>query len=346
MNQDLSIVQLMLNASWVVQAVVVLLMVVSVMSWAAIFRKVFSLKRVRAHNEDFEREFWSGTNLNDLYAAAAARWNLRVFANIAESETRHAAVVTQLAATVGVQPPVAQAGVYATTDLQAIYDQLIVLVNGSATGALRAGALIEETDITDLRRLSAQTTDEGSKAVIANLVSASVNHLGAFVRNLAAVGVTYQPLALTAEEFATMTNAAPGRGGMGQGKGNGNGMGGGNGACGADCTAKDYSRHVSSMMRTIVSSTTWAATSTPGTPNIVNKAVGLRVAKMDVARLLRIAAGAGFGQFLSYQVAPLLATGALQTVLEDFEDAPRPIHVVYPHARLLPTRTRAFIDFI
>ena len=61
----------MLNASWVVQAVVVLLMVVSVMSWAAIFRKVFSLKRVRTHNDDFEREFWSGTNLNDLYAAAA-----------------------------------------------------------------------------------------------------------------------------------------------------------------------------------------------------------------------------------------------------------------------------------
>jgi biopolymer transport protein TolQ len=71
MTQDLSIVQLMLNASWVVQAVVVLLLVVSVMSWAAIFRKVFSLKRVRAHNDEFEREFWSGTNLNDLYAAAA-----------------------------------------------------------------------------------------------------------------------------------------------------------------------------------------------------------------------------------------------------------------------------------
>ncbi|MDP2017016.1 LysR family transcriptional regulator [Hydrogenophaga sp.] len=58
------------------------------------------------------------------------------------------------------------------------------------------------------------------------------------------------------------------------------------------------------------------------------------------------AAGAGFGQFLSYQVAPLLKTGELQTVLENFEDAPRPIHVVYPHARLLPARTRAFIDFI
>ncbi len=150
---------------------------------------------------------------HDIYAAAAARWDLRVFANIAESEMRHAAALTQLAASVGVLPPAAKAGVYATADLQALYDQLLVLVNGSATGALRAGALIEETDIADLRRLSAQATDEGSKAVIANLVNASVNHLGAFVRNLAAAGVTYQPQVLTAEEFATMTSAAPGRAG-------------------------------------------------------------------------------------------------------------------------------------
>ena len=71
MNQDLSIVQLMLNASWVVQAVVAILVLVSVISWAAIFRKVFALKRVNAHTEDFDREFWSGANLNDLYAAAA-----------------------------------------------------------------------------------------------------------------------------------------------------------------------------------------------------------------------------------------------------------------------------------
>jgi biopolymer transport protein TolQ len=71
MTHDLSIVQLMLNASWVVQAVVLLLVLMSVISWAAIFRKVFAIKRVRAHNEGFEREFWSGTNLNDLYAAAA-----------------------------------------------------------------------------------------------------------------------------------------------------------------------------------------------------------------------------------------------------------------------------------
>jgi DNA-binding transcriptional LysR family regulator len=33
-------------------------------------------------------------------------------------------------------------------------------------------------------------------------------------------------------------------------------------------------------------------------------------------------------------------------VLDAFEQAPRPVSVVYPHARLLPARTRAFIDWI
>ncbi len=71
MNQDLSILHLVLNASWVVQAVMLLLVVVSIASWAAIFRKLFSLGGVKALNDGFERDFWSGTSLNDLYAAAA-----------------------------------------------------------------------------------------------------------------------------------------------------------------------------------------------------------------------------------------------------------------------------------
>jgi biopolymer transport protein TolQ len=68
MNQDLSILHLVLNASFVVQVVMLLLMAVSITSWAAIFRKFFALKRVKALNEDFEREFWSGSSLNELFA--------------------------------------------------------------------------------------------------------------------------------------------------------------------------------------------------------------------------------------------------------------------------------------
>ncbi|MEO8543601.1 MAG: protein TolQ [Betaproteobacteria bacterium] len=86
MNQDMSILHLVLGASLVVQLVMLLLLVVSVASWAAIFRKMFSLIRVKALNESFERDFWSGTSLNDLYAAAAQNARLsgpmeRIFAS-------------------------------------------------------------------------------------------------------------------------------------------------------------------------------------------------------------------------------------------------------------------------
>ena len=71
MNQDLSIVQLVINASFVVQLVMLLLLAVSVTSWAAIFRKLRALKDIRVLNDGFERSFWSGTSLNELFAAAA-----------------------------------------------------------------------------------------------------------------------------------------------------------------------------------------------------------------------------------------------------------------------------------
>ena len=70
MNQDLSILHLILNASVVVQLVMLLLVVVSVSSWAAIFKKLFALNRVKTLNETFERGFWSGTSINDLFSAA------------------------------------------------------------------------------------------------------------------------------------------------------------------------------------------------------------------------------------------------------------------------------------
>jgi len=58
------------------------------------------------------------------------------------------------------------------------------------------------------------------------------------------------------------------------------------------------------------------------------------------------AAGAGVGAFMSYQVAPFVARGELRIVLERFEPPPQPVNVVYPHARLLPARTRLLIDWL
>ena len=55
-------------------------------------------------------------------------------------------------------------------------------------------------------------------------------------------------------------------------------------------------------------------------------------------------AGAGFGQFFSYQLHDALRSRRLRVVLAAFEPPPLPVSIVYPSARLLPARTRAFID--
>jgi biopolymer transport protein TolQ len=70
MSQDLNIINLFIHASWVVKIVVLILLGVSVTSWAAIFRKIFALKKINALNDDFERDFWSGKTLNELFAGA------------------------------------------------------------------------------------------------------------------------------------------------------------------------------------------------------------------------------------------------------------------------------------
>ena len=73
MNQDFSIVTLVLHASLVVQIVMAGLMLASLASWTVIFGKLFGLRKVRADNDEFEREFWAGRNLNDLFADATKK---------------------------------------------------------------------------------------------------------------------------------------------------------------------------------------------------------------------------------------------------------------------------------
>ena len=71
MNQDFSIITLVLHASFVVQLVMVGLLLTSLASWTVIFSKLFGLRRLRRGNDAFEQEFWSGKNLNDLFSSAS-----------------------------------------------------------------------------------------------------------------------------------------------------------------------------------------------------------------------------------------------------------------------------------
>jgi len=60
------------------------------------------------------------------------------------------------------------------------------------------------------------------------------------------------------------------------------------------------------------------------------------------------AAKSGFGitRLLSYQVAPLLASGELKILLENYEPTPSPIHIVHREGHLATTKVRSFIDLI
>jgi biopolymer transport protein TolQ len=72
-TEDLSFITLITNASVIVQLVMALLLGVSLVSWNYIFRKRIAIKKARVQTDQFEREFWSGGNLNDLYRSLEHR---------------------------------------------------------------------------------------------------------------------------------------------------------------------------------------------------------------------------------------------------------------------------------
>jgi biopolymer transport protein TolQ len=64
---DFSVIDLFLQASLIVQAVMVLLLIVSIISWIVIFERYFNLNRIKQANNIFEEQFWSGKDLHELY---------------------------------------------------------------------------------------------------------------------------------------------------------------------------------------------------------------------------------------------------------------------------------------
>jgi biopolymer transport protein TolQ len=69
MGSDLNLWQLVVNASFVVQLVILLLLLVSLLSWTIIFDRVRVLRRAKRMADEFEQRFWSGSDLADLYHA-------------------------------------------------------------------------------------------------------------------------------------------------------------------------------------------------------------------------------------------------------------------------------------
>ncbi len=72
MQPEMSIMHLVLEASLLVQLVMLILALASIASWALIFQKRAQLHRAQSDAEDFEDRFWSGGNLAEIYARIGA----------------------------------------------------------------------------------------------------------------------------------------------------------------------------------------------------------------------------------------------------------------------------------
>jgi biopolymer transport protein TolQ len=66
-EEQLSLIDLVLNASLTVQAVMLVLLFASVISWFMIAQRLIYFRQVRNEMYEFEEQFWSGIDLNKLY---------------------------------------------------------------------------------------------------------------------------------------------------------------------------------------------------------------------------------------------------------------------------------------
>ena len=149
---------------------------------------------------------------HDVYAALGAEWGLRIFENIAASETTHIELVAALLDRSGIDDPMAgaPAGTFTIPEIQVLYDELVADGHNSLIDALEVGALIEEIDIVDLR---AQATDIADvQATYDRLERGSRNHLRAFTSQLAARDVIYEPTRLDVAAYHTIVSGEIERG--------------------------------------------------------------------------------------------------------------------------------------
>lgn len=148
---------------------------------------------------------------HDVYLALYARWpRLSVFGNIAASEAQHTDAVLGQLQRYGVADPAAgkAAGVFDSSYLQALYNQLVAMGSASEVEALKVGCLIEETDIQDIRDKMALTDEASILSVYQNLLCGSYNHLQSFNRVLANRGVAYQPQVISQDQWNAIASGS------------------------------------------------------------------------------------------------------------------------------------------
>jgi hypothetical protein len=131
---------------------------------------------------------------HDVYVKLYARWGTQVFGNISQSELRHMDALKSLLDRYTIADPVVsmELGAFKSDSLKTLYKDLIAKGESSLQNAWQVGATVEDLDIHDLQAAALSTDNADLKLVYGNLEKASRNHLRAYSRQLAALGITYK----------------------------------------------------------------------------------------------------------------------------------------------------------
>ncbi len=138
----------------------------------------------------------------DVYTFFNDKYKLPVFRNISKSEALHMNAVGNLVAGFkltyeGNDTP----GEYVQDQFTKMYGELTEKGSASLVEALKAGALIEETDILDLEKEILSADNSTVKRVFSNLLLASENHLRAFTAVLKVQKIVYEPVLLDRDYY-------------------------------------------------------------------------------------------------------------------------------------------------
>jgi hypothetical protein len=138
----------------------------------------------------------------DVYTWFSTKYNLPVFKNISKSEGIHMKAVGNLIAGFKLTYTGSDvSGEFVNADIKKLYKNLTEAGSVSLEEALKAGALIEETDILDLEEEIMKTANPSVKLVFGNLLKGSENHLRAFTGVLKVRKIMYEPVLLSIDYY-------------------------------------------------------------------------------------------------------------------------------------------------
>lgn len=140
----------------------------------------------------------------DLYKAFFEKYQLKAFDNIARAEANHMRAAEMLFTYYEIDFPAAgDYGLFADSARQASYNKYL-LQGATALDAFKVMAFLEEENIVIYGEVLNDISNPNIKLVVENLARASENHLRATIRQITALGGTYQAMVMTEEQFSAI----------------------------------------------------------------------------------------------------------------------------------------------